>query len=145
MEWANIALRLATGKHPFDLIKHPFQIFQHLVIPEPDHLESSGLQKGGSWCIALLIVLTTIELHDEAAFEAGEVDDEWGHRVLEAKLAASALTVAELAPQHVLGKGSAAAQFPGQTDYRVFHSSSLGWLDRPDYALFWGISWFSAQ
>ena len=60
-----------------NLLKHSFCFSQHLMIPETQHTIASTLQIMLTLLVVfrLLLVLATVQLDDQPAFGADEVDD----------------------------------------------------------------------
>jgi hypothetical protein len=58
--------------------QHAFKVLHHLIVPESQHTIASALQHGVAPLIArlrLLGMLAAIELDNQGAFKADEVDD----------------------------------------------------------------------
>src|SRR5436309_6534341 len=66
---------------------HPFDIFEHVVIPEAKHAVAVGLQIAGAPLIARAVgVLAAIDFDDDPGLVAGEVREERTDRGLPAKV-----------------------------------------------------------
>jgi hypothetical protein len=90
-----------------DCLKHAIGISKHVVIPESQDQVSHCFQEFGPISVALsvLIVLPTIDFHDELRIGAHEVDHvsiDW-HLPLELETGKSTVTQAK--PQHAFGIG----------------------------------------
>ena len=69
-----------------DDVDHQLGGFQHFVVPEPEHMVSACPEIFRA-CVPLFhvdLVLSAVELHDQAMRDAGEVGDEGADRMLAA-------------------------------------------------------------
>ena len=75
----------------------------HLVVPEPDDTESFTLKPRSSLLIRYphdsFVVMPAVNLNDQAAFEANEVDDVWANGLLPAKLRSCRASPRQSTPQ----------------------------------------------
>jgi hypothetical protein len=87
------------------LFHDPVSIFQHVVIPEAYNEVAHRFQDLGSILVALpiLIVLPTIDFHDDFHISAQEVDYESVDRHLPFEFPTGKSAIAQAKPQHTLG------------------------------------------
>ena len=71
-------------------LAHAVDVDPHRVVVKADHLEPKPLQDRCPHLIRrpALLVLPTVQFHDEPSFQADEIGDELADRVLAAKLQA---------------------------------------------------------
>ena len=91
-------------------VNDPFQVAQHVIVPESEDLESFRFQKRRPLGIACFVMLSAIDLDDQHRVEAGEVGDVRQQAVLEAEFEAVDLAVAGGLPEFLLGVGAVAAE-----------------------------------
>ena len=87
---------------------------EQFAVRDPQQVEPVLLQHRGPRRIAsqalIFVVLTTVQLDDEPALDAGEVGEERTDGVLPAELGAGEATVTELRPEEMLGVGGGGAE-----------------------------------
>lgn len=78
-----------------NFLQHSVSLFEHVIIPESNHLETFRLKISGSFCVAgrLLDVLPTVQLHYQLLFKANEIRDVRWNRMLSPKLEAGEVAI----------------------------------------------------
>jgi hypothetical protein len=101
-------------QRPDDHLQHIIGAQQHVVIPEPQHLETAPFQGACSTDVKrlLLAMLGPIEFHDEMVLNATEVRAIPGHRMLAVERGAE-LSGAHARPERGFGHGLVPSQFLG--------------------------------
>jgi hypothetical protein len=92
------------------------------VVPEAQDGKALDFEPVGapSIVLSLVSVLATVDLDDQLALQADEVDDEWTQRLLATELVAQHLAPAQPGPQGPLGVGHVLAQLPGAFSVHFF-------------------------
>ncbi len=104
-----------------DHAQNALGIDQHIAVPEPNHRVAGCFEMAGTGAINLGVMLAAIDLDDQPAVEAHEVDDVTVDRLLPPEFQPEQAAVAQRAPQPALGIGAVAAQAFG-SDVRGTHS-----------------------
>jgi hypothetical protein len=101
----------------------PFDIGQHLVIPESEHAIPAVLQILCSLHVTFhtigFTMLAAIELDDNACMMTGEVREVGADRSLAAKMRAVGLQGSQVLPQLALGVGDFSPQLAGARNARI--------------------------
>jgi hypothetical protein len=89
--------------------KHGIGVGKHIMIPEPNYAIAFGFKPciaiGIVFLVVFVVVLTAIDLNQQALLQAGEVNDMRTYRNLAAKLVTAKLLVLQLCPQSDFGFG----------------------------------------
>ncbi|HVT35054.1 MAG TPA: hypothetical protein VHE37_05700 [Nevskiaceae bacterium] len=97
------------------MFEHGCSSRQDFTVPEAQHPESFAVQKSGAeFILPPIDMLATVELDDQAAFQADEIGDVFADRLLAAKLAAAELPAPRITPQVQPGIGLRTAQISRQ-------------------------------
>jgi hypothetical protein len=92
------------SQRTFDHVDHTVHVPQHVVVPEPQQPKPSTAQEGVSPLVrARITVLPTIDLHDQSAFEADEIDHERPDGALATELLPCQLTLSNNRPELAFG------------------------------------------
>jgi hypothetical protein len=85
--------------HP-NTLQHPLCVYEHVVVPEPDHSITESLQKAAALFVPILPLgmLAAIQLDDQHWIQAQEVRDVASNNLLASELAAFELTIPQSAP-----------------------------------------------
>ena len=96
-------------------LKTSIGLLQHVIVPEPQHFESTAFQKPRPRLVpgALFVVLATIDFNDQACINAGEIGDERPDRILSSELVSIQLPPTQAMPKSMLGVGHLFAQRSG--------------------------------
>ena len=91
-----------------DRLSHAFQIVERFVVPEPEDSKPCGVQILGALSVVgkckLFSVLTSIQFHNQAVFDAGKIGDVRPNRVLSPEFGPQC-PVSQSTPHHRLGLG----------------------------------------
>jgi uncharacterized protein YaiL (DUF2058 family) len=100
-----------------DARQHAVDLSQDLAVVETQNPKAMRFERRRPARVRQLPIeremLSAVDLDDQRCFDAGEVGEMRADRVLAAELEASELTVAQLAPQQLLGVGRGGAKVAG--------------------------------
>ena len=118
--------------------ENTLDVFEYLIVPEPQHEKSRLLQKQSTCSIGLDVfrMLTAIQLDNESPFQANEIQDVVSERVLAPELAIAKLPSAKTTPEQALGFSRRSAQ-PSLQSRPEDGAVGLGFhsVDRPQVRL----------
>jgi hypothetical protein len=81
--------------------QNPIDVVQYVVVPEADHVESQGFQKGRPFCIVMDMrcVLPAVDFDDTFLLETDKVHYVQAENVLAAELESGTVAVSQMPPQ----------------------------------------------
>jgi hypothetical protein len=95
-------------------LQNAFDIFEHLVVPDPDNAIAMCFEFGVAFAVSRTIgMLTPIDLHNEAALAAKEIHVEPTNRFLADEFEAAQSTISQSQPECEFRAGSRTPQRPG--------------------------------
>src|SRR5262249_5173495 len=110
-----------------NFFEHTVHITHHVVIPESKHEVTHRLQDSGSIRItfSVVIVLTTVKLHDQFGIRTEEIDDKTIDRRLPLELPSGQTAITQSQPQQSLCIRLLAAQSSSGVGVRSLHPTPL--------------------
>jgi hypothetical protein len=96
-----------------DRLQYRIKVLENLVVPAAQNTKALSVQPVGPGFVLLANepMLAAVQLNDDLALEADEIDDELANGSLPSKPKAAELLAAQVRPEPLLGVGQVLSQF----------------------------------